>query len=70
MDFVLATLVTIAIVFIIVGIILIPYFYGCYILWLKLSLSWRIILPIIYGLLMYFAIKWQCFQIIAGFFER
>jgi len=69
MAFVFAVLVTILIAIVVVGIILIPYFYGYYILWLKLSLSWRIILPIIYGLLIYFAIKYQCFQIVIGMLE-
>lgn len=67
MEFVIATLITILLAFVVVGIILVPYFYGCYILWLKLSLIWQIILPIIYVLLMYFAIKFELFQFVFRF---
>jgi len=70
MAFILAVLIMIGIAFATVGIILIPYFYGCYILWLKLSLSWKIILPIIYISFIYLAIKCQFFQVVAGFFEK
>lgn len=62
MEFVIATLLMILLAFVVVGIVLVPYFYGCYILWLKLNLIWQIILPIIYLLLMYFAIKYELFQ--------
>lgn len=64
MDFIIATLITVVLAFVIVGFLLIPYFYGCYALWLKLSLSWKIILPIIYVLLMYLAIKYEIFQFV------
>jgi len=64
MEFVIATLITILLAFVVVGVILIPYFYGCYILWLKLNLIWQIILPIIYVLLIYFAIKYELFQFV------
>jgi len=64
MAFIIATFVTIAIAFAVVGFVLIPYFYGCYVIWLKLRLIWQIILPVIYVLLMYFAIKYELFQFV------
>jgi len=64
MAFVVATLVTILLAIIVVGIILIPYFYGCYALWLKLRLLWKVIMPVIYGLLVYFAIKFELFPFV------
>lgn len=64
MAFLIATFVTIAIAFIVVGFILIPYFYGCRVLWLKQKLVWKIILPIIYGLLIWFAIKFDLFPFV------
>jgi uncharacterized protein (DUF983 family) len=67
MAFIIATFVTVAIAFVVVGFILVPYFYGCYALWLKLKLVWQIILPIIYMLLMYFAIKYELFQFVFRF---
>lgn len=64
MAFLIATFVTIAIAFIVVGLILFPYFYGCRVLWLKQRLVWKIILPIIYGLLIWFAIKFDLFPFV------
>ena len=69
MAFVFATLITILIAFIVVGIILIPYFYGCKELWLKQKMIWKIILPIIYGILTYFTIKYQLFQLVFAMLE-
>jgi len=64
MAFIAATIITILLAFVVVGILLIPYFYGCYVLWLELRLIWQIILPVIYLLLMYFAIKYELFQLV------
>ena len=64
MTFVIATLITILLAFVVVGIILIPYFYGCYVLWRKLKPLWKIVVPVIYGLLVYFAIKFELFPFV------
>jgi len=64
MTFVIATLITILLAFVVVGIVLIPYFYSCYALWLKLRLFWKVIMPVIYGLLVYFAIKFELFPFV------
>jgi len=67
MAFIISVFVTILIAFVSVGIILIPYFYGCYALWLKLRLLWKVVMPVIYGLLVYFAIKFELFQFVFRF---
>lgn len=67
MPFIIATFVTILIAFVVVGFILAPYFYGCYILYLKLNLIWQITLPIIYVLLIYFAISFDLFEFVFRF---
>lgn len=67
MEFLIATLVTIAIAFAVIGFIFIPYFYGCRILWLKMKLVWKILLPIIYGLLVWFAIEFDLFEFVLRF---
>ena len=67
MAFIISVFVTILIAFVSVGIILIPYFYGCYALWLKLRLLWKVVMPAIYGLLVYFAIKFELFQFVFRF---
>ena len=67
MTFVIATFITILIAFAVVGFILIPYFYGCYILWCKLKLFWKIMIPVVYGLLVYFAIKFELFTFVFRF---
>jgi len=67
MGFLIATLITIAIAFVVVGFILIPYFYGCKVLWLKQKLIWKIILPVIYGLLLWFAIEYDLFEFVLRF---
>ena len=67
MTFVIATLITILLAFVVVGIILIPYFYGCYVLWRKLKPLWKIVVPVIYGLLVCFAIKFELFTFVFRF---
>jgi len=64
MVFIVSVFVTILIAFVSVGIILIPYFYGCYVIWLKLRLLWKVVMPAIYGLLVYFAIKFELFPFV------
>jgi len=67
MAFIIATFVTVAIAFVVVGFVLIPYFYGCKFLWLKLKLIWKIVLPIIYGLALWFAIEYDLFPFVFRF---
>ena len=67
MGFLIATLITIIIAFIVVGFIFIPYFYGCKELWFKQKMIWKIILPIIYGLALWFAIKYDLFPFVFRF---
>jgi hypothetical protein len=67
MVFLVATFVTVAIAFIVVGFIFIPYFYGCKVLWLKQRLIWKIILPIIYVALFWFAIEFDLFPFVFRF---
>lgn len=69
MAFIMVTFITIAIAFIVVGFILVPYFYGCYNLWRKQKLFWKIILPIIYVALFWFAIKFELFTFVFRFFD-
>jgi len=64
MAFIIATFVTVAIAFVVVGFIFIPYFYGCKILWQKQKLIWKIILPIIYVASMWFAIEYELFPFV------
>lgn len=67
MAFLIATFVTIAIAFMVVGFIFIPYFYGCRILWLKQKLIWKIILPILYIAAFWFAIEFDLFTFVFRF---
>jgi len=67
MAFIIATFVTIAIAFVVVGFVLIPYFYGCKVLWQKQKLIWKIILPILYGMLFWFAIEYDLFPFVFRF---
>jgi len=67
MAFIIATFVTIGIAFAVIGFIFIPYFYGCRMLWLKMKLVWKILLPIIYGLLVWFAIEFDLFEFVLRF---
>jgi len=56
MAFIIATFVTIGIAF-----------DGCRMLWLKMKLVWKILLPIIYGLLVWFAIEFDLFEFVLRF---
>ena len=67
MGFMIAVLITIAIAFIVVGFIFIPYFYGCHVLWKRLKLIWKIILPILYVAAFWFAIEYDLFPFVFRF---
>jgi len=67
MAFIIATFVTVAIAFAVVGFMFIPYFYGCKVLWQKQKSIWKIILPIIYGLALWFAIEYDLFPFVFRF---